>query len=90
MLRAHRLLIAGRVQGVGFRWYAVESARQEGLAGWVRNCDDGRVDVWAEGDAEALARFERRLWQGPRGARVDDVQSEDVVPTGTHDFEIRT
>jgi acylphosphatase len=90
MIRARRLVIAGRVQGVGFRWFAVEAARQEGLVGWVRNLPDGRVDVMAEGDAEALGRFEWRLWQGPPSARVDDVTAEDVVPGGWHAFEIRS
>lgn len=89
MMRARRLVVSGRVQGVGFRWFTAEAARQEGLVGWVRNLEDGRVDVFAEGDADALARFEWRLWQGPPAARVDDVESEDVLPTGGLGFDLR-
>lgn len=89
MMRARRLVVSGRVQGVGFRWFTAEAARQEGLVGWVRNLEDGRVDVLAEGDADALARFEWRLWQGPPAARVDDVESEDVLPTGGLGFDLR-
>jgi acylphosphatase len=90
MMRARRLVVSGRVQGVGFRWFVAEAARQEGLVGWVRNLEDGRVDVLAEGDADALARFEWRLWQGPPAARVDDVESEDVLPAGGLGFDVRT
>ena len=73
MTRASRYIVSGRVQGVGFRAFVADAARAEGLAGWVKNLPDGRVEVHAEGDAEALARFEWRLWQGPAMARVDDV-----------------
>ena len=69
----YRYIVSGRVQGVGFRAFVADAARAEGLAGWVRNLPDGRVEVHAEGDAEALGRFEWRLWQGPAMARVDDV-----------------
>lgn len=88
MIRASRYTVSGRVQGVGFRAFVADAARTEGLAGWVRNLPDGRVAVHAEGDAEALARLEWRLWQGPSMARVDDVAGEDVVPDGTSGFRI--
>jgi acylphosphatase len=79
---ARRYLINGRVQGVGFRWFAESAASREGLHGWVRNLPDGRVEAMAEGDAEAIERFERALRHGPPAARVDDVEVDDRVPTG--------
>ena len=82
MRRARRFLISGRVQGVGFRFFTEEAASREGLSGWVRNLPDGRVEASAEGEAEALERFERRVRQGPRGARVEHVEIEDVAPDG--------
>lgn len=88
MTRASHFIVSGRVQGVGFRAHVADAARAEGLDGWVRNLPDGNVEVQAEGEAEALSRFEWRLWQGPPMSRVDDVASEDVVPAGTHGFRI--
>jgi acylphosphatase len=79
---ARRYLIAGRVQGVGFRWFAESVASREGLHGWVRNLPDGHVEAVAEGEAEAIERFERALRHGPPAARVDEVEIDDRVPTG--------
>jgi acylphosphatase len=79
---ARRYLITGRVQGVGFRYFALEAAEREGLHGWVRNLPDHSVEALAEGDAEAIDRFERRLRAGPPGARIDHVEVEDRTPAG--------
>jgi acylphosphatase len=79
---ARRFLITGRVQGVGFRWFAHAAADRDGLHGWVRNLPDGRVEAHAEGDADALERFERALRHGPPGARVDDIEVDAAMPTG--------
>ncbi len=65
------IVLWGRVQGVAFRYYAVEWAREEDLTGWVRNLADGRVEILAEGGREGLERFLARVRQGPRTARVD-------------------
>ena len=87
---ARRFLISGRVQGVGFRYFAEAAAGREGLHGWVRNLGDGRVEAWAEGEAEAVERFERAVRQGPRGARVDMVEVDDEWPAGRETgFSIR-
>ncbi len=86
MVNAVRYRIVGRVQGVGYRAFVQRAAKDEGLHGFARNLADGSVEVLAEGDAEALARFEWRLWQGPPLARVDEVTGEAVVPTGATDF----
>lgn len=91
MIVARRFVLKGRVQGVGFRYFAEEAARREGLAGWVANRDDGAVEVLAEGDQAAVRRFEAQLRRGPRSARVDDVQTFDDVPSGqAGGFYIRT
>jgi acylphosphatase len=90
MLRARRYLVSGRVQGVGFRFFTEEAAAREGLHGYVRNLPDGRVEIAAEGDAEALERFERHVRHGPPGARVERVDVDDDAPDGCHHgFSIR-
>ena len=68
-----RFRVTGRVQGVGFRWWAQEQAQALGLAGFVRNDPDGAVSGCAEGGEEALAAFRARLAEGPSSARVADV-----------------
>ncbi len=68
--------IRGSVQGVGFRYFALESARALGLTGWVRNRWDGSVEVVAEGPRSALESFLAQLARGPRSAHVDEVESE--------------
>jgi len=69
--------------------YLAEAARREGLAGLVRNLDDGRVEAVAEGEAESVVRFERAVRQGPSRARVEYVIVEDTEPPATrHAFLI--
>ena len=82
MLVARRFVIRGRVQGVGYRFFAEDSARHEGLSGWVMNRADGHVEALAEGERDAVERFERRLRRGPAGGRVDAVEVIDDVPSG--------
>ena len=80
MIVARRYRVTGRVQGVGFRWFVERAALREGLHGWVRNAADGSVEAEAEGDAEAIARFESALRAGPSAARVEDLEITDVPP----------
>lgn len=70
------------MQRVGFRLYVDDAARCEGLRGYVRNQRDGSVEVVAEGESEALFRFEQAVRRGPPGARVDEVETIETVPTG--------
>ena len=70
------------MQGVGFRYFTHAAAKRENVHGWVRNLPDGRVEATAEGEAEAIERFERALSHGPPGARVQDLEVEHVVPAG--------
>ena len=79
---ARRYIISGRVQGVGFRWFTQTAAARENIHGWVRNLSDGRVEAAAEGDAEAIDRFEAALRHGPPGARVEHLEIEHTVPGG--------
>lgn len=85
---ALRVLIAGRVQGVSFRWYTVEQANRLGVRGWVRNLPDGRVEALVEGEPEAVERMVEWLRTGPRMAQVDDVAPEEVTATGVDSFRI--
>ena len=85
---ARRFVISGRVQGVGFRWFTRETASREGVTGWVRNLDDGRVEALIEGEAEAVVRVERALRAGPAGARVDDVFVDEYEPGGYKSFTV--
>jgi acylphosphatase len=64
-ISARRWFISGRVQGVGFRWFVEAEAQSIGVTGWVRNLDDGRVEVYAAGAPEQLDRLAARLHQGP-------------------------
>jgi acylphosphatase len=82
MIVARRYVIGGRVQGVGFRYFAKAAAAREGILGWVMNLPDGRVEISAEGDAEALVRFERSVRHGPPQARIERVDVDDMAPTG--------
>ncbi len=80
----------GRVQGVGFRFFAERAARELGICGWVRNLPDGTVETLAEGDEDAVQRYLDRLRKGPLGSRVDAVEVADVPgpPPGLSTFEI--
>jgi acylphosphatase len=77
-----QLRISGRVQGVGFRWAAQETADRLGLVGWVRNAEDGAVESVAEGDQQAIDSFVLWCRRGPRGARVDEVREQHRPATG--------
>jgi acylphosphatase len=66
--------VRGRVQGVGFRWFVRERARELKLAGWVRNLADGSVEVFARGEGAALERLRRLLEAGPPGAHVTAIE----------------
>jgi acylphosphatase len=79
-IQTRRFLVRGRVQGVGFRWFVEREAHILGIAGWVRNNHDGTVEVLAMGTREQLAGIRSRLREGPRAARVDDVEESDAEP----------
>ncbi len=82
-------IVKGRVQGVGFRWFVEREAQMLGLAGWVRNNPDGSVEVLATGTREQVNGLHSKLRQGPRAARVDEVEVSDANPVaGLKSFRI--
>jgi len=86
---ARRFIVRGRVQGVGFRWYVEREAHMLGISGWVRNNSDGSVEVLAIGTRDQLLGLRSRLREGPRAARVDDVQElEAKAIPGLNTFRI--
>jgi acylphosphatase len=71
-------LVKGRVQGVGFRWFVHREAAEIGLRGWVRNTEDGHVEVLAAGEPEQLQDLRAALHRGSRGSRVDGVIEHEL------------
>ncbi|HXV01383.1 MAG TPA: acylphosphatase [Caulobacteraceae bacterium] len=82
-------LIRGRVQGVGFRWWARGEALRLGLDGWVRNRQDGSVEVLAAGGPDGVNRFLDLCAQGPAGAAVTFVERSEIDDPGVASFEER-
>ncbi len=84
-------LIQGRVQGVGFRWFVHREASELELRGWVRNTEDGDVEVVASGTVADLAELRASLRQGPRGSRVDRLVEhflDDAEAEGLDSFRV--
>ncbi len=79
-------LVSGNVQGVGYRAFAQRKAQELGLSGYAENLRDGRVEVVAEGPKEDLEQFLRFLRQGPRLARVEQVEAQWSEATGLRGF----
>jgi acylphosphatase len=84
------LLVTGRVQGVGFRWFVRVAGRRLGLAGWVRNRPDGAVELAASGPQDKLDELRKQVRRGPDAADVEDVADLEAVegdleyPFGMH------
>ena len=81
--------IRGRVQGVGFRYFAEKAAQELGIRGWVRNDDDGTVQVYAVGTQEQLSEMAGLLWKGPRWAEVRGVEESEAAVEKCSDFSVR-
>jgi acylphosphatase len=88
-VKAVRVKVTGRVQGVSFRWYAVQEAERLGVAGWVSNEADGSVAAFVEGDDDAVDALVAWCHQGPSYARVRHVAVTEAQPTGARSFDIR-
>jgi acylphosphatase len=84
-----RVVVKGLVQGVFFRDSVRRRADREGVAGWVRNCQDGSVEAVFEGSSEAVERLVAFCREGPRGARVEGVERFDEAPEGMSGFSVR-
>jgi acylphosphatase len=74
-----RFIVRGRVQGVFYRASTQQTANRLGLVGWVRNCEDGSVELIACGDEATLVELERWLWRGPDNARVESVTMQEAA-----------
>src|ERR1700761_5218894 len=72
-------IVKGRVQGVGFRWFVHREAAEIGLRGWVRNTDDGCVEVLAAGEPDQMKDLMLALGKGSRGSRVDEVIEHELA-----------
>lgn len=88
-MAAYRFVVQGRVQGVGYRYFALRQAEALGLTGFARNRADGAVEVVAEGDEGALGDFESSLREGPAFSEVASVERERIEPRGDAGFHIR-
>jgi acylphosphatase len=84
-----KVVVTGRVQGVFFRDACAREARAQGVAGWVRNRDDGAVEAWFEGRPQAVKNLLAWCRQGSARARVDSVERHDTDPAGLEDFRIQ-
>ena len=85
---ARRWFVRGRVQGVGFRYFARNSGLGLGLTGYTRNLDDGRVEVYAAGTPEQLSEMAAMLHRGPRWADVRGVEEQEAAVEKHSSFEI--
>ena len=88
MVRRH-LWVSGRVQGVWYRGSCADRARALGVSGWARNLSDGRVEVVAEGDGEAVDKLVDWCREGPPHAQVADVEVRSEAPEGLNGFAVR-
>jgi acylphosphatase len=88
-MAAYRFFVHGRVQGVGYRYFAMRQAEALGISGFARNLEDGRVEVVGEGSEESLATLEERLREGPSFGRVEHVERVTIAPRGDQGFHIR-
>lgn len=88
--QAKRFLVSGRVQGVGYRYFATDAAEQIGVAGYAKNLADGRVEVYAIGSTAQLRDFARALRRGPVMAAVAEVAEVDaeILPGFSSTFSV--
>ncbi len=85
MTTSIHVIVSGKVQGVAYRAWTAGEAEKNGLSGWIRNRDDGKVEAVLAGEDMAVSDMVARLWQGPPAARVSDVDARswsDEVPAG--------
>ncbi|MCM8756882.1 MAG: acylphosphatase [Candidatus Omnitrophica bacterium] len=89
-MKRYRALVEGRVQGVGFRWYAGDLARKAGLSGFVQNLPDGRVEIVAEGETEVWTKFLEAVRSGYLGANIKEIKvTEETFLGDLEGFTIR-
>lgn len=90
IVQAYFVIITGRVQGVGFRWFTEREAQKLNVTGHVRNLPDGGVEVFAQGEAPGLGAFLARLEAGPSSSRVDEIDVKPVeIDPQVSRFEVK-
>ncbi len=89
MSDARRLIVHGRVQGVFYRDWTVDTARSLGVAGWVRNLPDGTVEAHLEGEAQAVERMISAMYDGPPRAQVERIEASEAEAEGLTIFSRR-
>lgn len=85
---AKRLIVSGRVQGVGFRYFSQETAQRFGIKGWVRNLNDGTVELHAEGTEQEIGAFEQALKDGNRFVGVERIEETEANDQEFRSFDI--
>ena len=88
-MTARRVRVTGRVQGVFFRAWTQQQARELGVKGWVRNAEDGSVEAHLEGDEAAVKALIDKLHQGPPSAEVEDIEVDEALTERLSGFEVR-
>jgi acylphosphatase len=89
-VRRLSIVVHGRVQGVGFRYFTCNCARKRKLTGWVRNCSDGAVAMEVQGNESAIEAFRAEIGEGPVPARVHEINVLELPPVdGEESFEVR-
>ena len=84
-----KFIVYGRVQGVGFRYFTGRMAEAFDVTGYVRNAEDGSVEIVASGKPEHLLSFREQIEIGPGGSRVDRIVAEEIEPSRFDRFEVR-
>jgi acylphosphatase len=84
-----RIIVHGRVQGVGFRYHVYQQALRIGIHGWVKNLPDGTVEIDAEGPSSRMKQFVEAVKRGSPVSKVTHLDIRDEEPTGFQQFEIR-
>ncbi len=88
-MEARRVILKGRVQGVGFRYFVYRQSQRLPVGGWVRNLWNGDVEVFVEGESQPLNEFIASIRSGPPGAFVSDCEEESAPPQDIQDFKIK-
>lgn len=87
-MKAYQIKVTGVVQGIGYRYFTRMAANRLGICGWVRNCPDGSVEVFCEGEAGSLEMFVEEVRKGPSGLIAKTFQVVEASPTYIFGFEI--
>ena len=84
-----RIIVDGRVQGVGFRYFVANGAKNHNITGYVQNLPDGKVEIDAEGESENIYQFMHECKQGPALSRIDTFMVSDIPFYGYKQFKIK-